>query len=447
MAQKILVQGRRGERGQTIVLVAVSILSLLAMAALAVDVITLYVAKGQIQHAADAAALAGAKAFVESTITSVPPGDPSYATLQTIAQNIACPDATCSSGYIGQALTQNPVSGSPAVISSHAYDWTYPGNPRITVSLQRTNLPIFFARIWSSALASVSATATAEAYNPWNSQTQTGALIPVAPQCVKPILVSNSGPGDSGATNLSTPFVNKTDGTPAHPGIAPSGGGGFAGSGGFIGQEIILSYQSCVSGPKPCVPYLPQVVSGTPNFPSACSTGTQYEQSVASCEGKLYDFSQCGESATAANVDPADPSGSGGATQTGAQCLIHATGPGLGNGQDVLDISDFLNDLAPPPPIQIQAGNYSNTKLGVAIGSPISTSDSIVTLPIYTNRVGNTVTIVGFLHAFVNSTGPANGDLDVTILNVAGCGPGSAIVPAVSGGGISPVPVRLITPP
>jgi Putative Flp pilus-assembly TadE/G-like len=73
-----------------------------------VDVVTLYVAKGETQHAADAAALAGAKAFVESTVTT----DPANVTLQNIAKTIACPDAACSSGYIAQALIQNPVSGS-----------------------------------------------------------------------------------------------------------------------------------------------------------------------------------------------------------------------------------------------------------------------------------------------------------------------------------------------
>ena len=36
------------------------------MAALAIDVTTLYVARGEMQRAADAAALAGAKAFVDS---------------------------------------------------------------------------------------------------------------------------------------------------------------------------------------------------------------------------------------------------------------------------------------------------------------------------------------------------------------------------------------------
>ena len=52
---------RQGERGQTIVLVAVSLVTLLAMAALAVDVVTLYVARSEMQRAADAAALAAAK--------------------------------------------------------------------------------------------------------------------------------------------------------------------------------------------------------------------------------------------------------------------------------------------------------------------------------------------------------------------------------------------------
>jgi hypothetical protein len=438
MAQnRIPLQGRRGERGQTIILVAVSILSLLAMASLAVDVVTLYVAKGQIQHAADAAALAGAKAFVESTITSVPPSDPSYATLQTIAQNIACPDATCSSGYVGQALIQNPVSGSPAVISSHAYDFTIPGNPRITVSLQRTNLPIFFARIWSSTLASVSATATAEAFNPWNSQTQTGSFIPVAPHCVKPILVSNTGRGPS--STIAHPFVNIASGQISYPGTTNSGG--------FIGQEIILDFilniNSCTS--PLCVAYARQPVSGPHNFcSSSCAGATDYEQSITCCDGTVFDFNQCGDSAetTLPAPDITSP-GTNGLTQSATQCLIHATGPGPGMGQDVLDVSDFLTNN---DPIQIQAGSYSQSKLSVAANSPISTSDSIVTLPIY-DTVGGLPTIVGFLQGFVNSTAPAGGDLDVTILNVAGCGSSVPTVSAVSGGGISPVPVRLITPP
>jgi Flp pilus assembly protein TadG len=49
---------RKGERGVTIVIAAVAMVSLLAMLVLAIDVVTLYVASGQAQQAADAAALA-----------------------------------------------------------------------------------------------------------------------------------------------------------------------------------------------------------------------------------------------------------------------------------------------------------------------------------------------------------------------------------------------------
>src|SRR2546430_3544214 len=73
------------ERGQTIALVALTIVTLLAMAALAIDVVTLYVAKGEVQRAADAAALVAAKGFVDSGVTS----DPANTSLQTLAENMA----------------------------------------------------------------------------------------------------------------------------------------------------------------------------------------------------------------------------------------------------------------------------------------------------------------------------------------------------------------------
>src|ERR1700733_12243833 len=79
----------RREHGQTIILVAVSLVSLLAMAALAIDVVTLYVASSQIQRAADAAALAGAKAIADSGFTTLPSADPNYAAAQLLAQNMA----------------------------------------------------------------------------------------------------------------------------------------------------------------------------------------------------------------------------------------------------------------------------------------------------------------------------------------------------------------------
>jgi Flp pilus assembly protein TadG len=434
--KKTILKRRRGERGQTIILVAVCVVSLLAMAALAVDIVTLYVAKGEIQRAADAAALAGAKAFVESTVTT----DPANVTLQGIAKTIACPDAACSSGYIADALKQNPVSGSQAMIDATkpvSFDFTnHLGNPRITVNLQRTGLPIFFARIWSSTLASVSATATAEAYNASNSQNNYGALIPIAPQCVKPILVKNKGRGP--APKVPAPFINP-DGTINKLGNASSGG--------FIGFDFTLvsNVVNCPSG-IPCIAYRPQVAQPPHNFCSSCASGTDYEQSISCCDGSVYDATQCGDAAaTTATIQALGAGVTTTRTQTAMQCLIHEA-----VGQDALDTTNFLSS---GDPMQVKAGAYSQSQLGVGANAPITTTDSIVTLPIYDDSASPpiplpSVYIVGFLQVFVNDANPpAGGDLDVTILNVIGCGsnPPSA-VPAISGGGISPVPVRLITP-
>jgi len=116
------------------------------MGALAIDVVTLYTARSEIQRAADAAALAGAKACVDSGSTS----DPNNASLQTLAQSMG-------TSFINATLAQNKVGGiSPVLLGTPVYDFTtHPGNPQITVTLQRTDLPIFFARMWSRAAPTV----------------------------------------------------------------------------------------------------------------------------------------------------------------------------------------------------------------------------------------------------------------------------------------------------
>src|SRR5215475_13929485 len=119
---------RRNERGQTLMLVAISMVSLLAIAALAVDLGSLYAARGEIQRAADAAALAGAKAFVDSGVTT----NPTNPQLQSIAQTMA-------QAYASAAAAQNLVSGGAAQLSAPPiFDFTtYPGNPQIHVTLER----------------------------------------------------------------------------------------------------------------------------------------------------------------------------------------------------------------------------------------------------------------------------------------------------------------------
>ena len=124
---------RSGERGQTIILVAVSLVSLLAMAALAIDVVTLYVARSEMQRAADAAALAGAKAFVDSGVTSLGPTDPNLATVQGMAQTMA-------TTVINSMVPQNRIQGTPPLlVGTPAFDFGRPGNPQVSVTLQRAD--------------------------------------------------------------------------------------------------------------------------------------------------------------------------------------------------------------------------------------------------------------------------------------------------------------------
>jgi hypothetical protein len=102
-----------------------------------------------------------------------------------------------------------------------------------------------------------------------------------------------------------------------------------------------------------------------------------------------------------------------------------------------------------PYPFVALAGDAN--PLGIS-GSPITSSNSIVSLPIYNqlanggtiNVTGTTsVNIVGFLQVFVRDL-EADGSVDVTVLNVVGCGSNGTTNPPVFGS--SPVPVRLITP-
>jgi hypothetical protein len=80
----------------------------------------------------------------------------------------------------------------------------------------------------------------------------------------------------------------------------------------------------------------------------------------------------------------------------------------------------------------------------------VTSSNSIVSLPIYDDTTAGTigagttpVTIIGFLQVFINQVN-TDGSLNVTVLNVAGCGNTAANRPVT---GTSPVPIRLVTAP
>jgi hypothetical protein len=406
---KVFLRRRSGERGQTIILVAISLVSLLAMAALAIDVVTLYVARSEMQRAADAAALAGAKAFVDSSVTSLATTDPNYPTVQGLAQTMA-------TRVITDIVPQNRIQGTPPVLlGAPTFDFTRPGNPQVSVTLQRADLPTFFSRIWGRTFSTVSATAVAEAYNPANAP---AGYPPIAPKCVKPLLVANRDPA---STN---PFVNPVTGNPVAANV--------------IGEPINL--RACAT--PPCAPgalevtFRPALVSpGTADLcPGGCTPpASDYETSIDCCDSANPPATQyaCGNPVPTTPVDVAlgDPQLSVGTSQ-GLRCVTNHPS------EDTLDPTDLS---AGTGPARIRAGS------GPQLGNLVTTSRSIATLPIVENPNVSPARVIGFLQVFVDAVIPGvPTSTPAHILNVVGCGNSPGAGPPVLGGGYSPIPVRLI---
>ena len=479
------------ERGITMILVAIAMVAIIAMAALSIDVVTLYLAREEAQRSADAAALAAARVISISGITGADPdtaaswrqicGPAGIATLTAQATGKQNPV-----GNIAATVTVTYSVGSGGSTSSSADCSSLPDavavNPMVTVKVTRNSLPTFFSRIWRRATNTVSATATAEVFNPSNSGNSGngtgGTIVPVQPRCVKPWIVPNLDPLNS-STSCTTncqPFVSTNDGHIVKPGISLNG----TNSGGVIGERFLLipnchhritgscslrdpTIQANNTGNGNTIPnppnleFLPaQSENASVAVPSAASGGTLYEKAIAGCDQTTVYYCGVPKSSPIGNgpnlvdlgIYPADD------TSNGVQALIHEGNPnpngGQPTGQDYFNVSASPFGKPSAYPFQILAGG-SNPLPGLATGVPVTSSTSIVSLPIYdrANPIATTgtspVTIVGFLQVFINGV-DQYGNVDVVVLNVAGCGNGST-APGTPVTGSSPVPIRLITPP
>jgi Flp pilus assembly protein TadG len=487
------------------ILVALAMVAIIAMAALSIDVVTLYLAREEAQRSADAAALAAARVLSISGITgtgSLTTDNGYWVTICGGTSSVASQTAqavgiqngvgsiapttvtvTYSAGSGGSAASNTNCSGLPAAFAV---------NPMVTVQVTRASMPTFFSRIWGNTGNSVSATATAEAYNPSNSGNvgngATGTIIPVLPRCVKPWVVPNRDPLNPAPKNGNycnqlngpgqcSPLVNASTGAITNEGISLNGGGAngtvgetlwlipdcqhnVAGTCQFRGsnQQPEANYYSNANSVRnnhpPSLLYVPgQVTTPVIAVPS-CTQGDPYEEAIEGCDQSTN--YQCGVPNANNVVDLSRNPGAGGMTTNGVQCLTRQTDTSHPNGVNGPSGQDYLNTFGAPAafPFQILAG--SSTPLTGMAGNPISSSNSIVSLPIYddTQNINNnqgqtTVTFVGFLQVFINAV-DAYGNVNVTILNVTGCSNGAPGNPGpVSGGvlGSSPVPIRLITPP
>jgi Putative Flp pilus-assembly TadE/G-like len=425
---------RGNERGQTIILVAFSMFALLAMAAIAIDVANLYVARHEAQQAADAAALAGAKAFVTSGFTS---GNVTTATAQSMASNAAL--------AAGQQLSigGRPLISSELTVSPSTTNAT---NPYVTVTVARTNLQTFFAKIWGVNSAGVRASATAEAYNPSGGTTQ------IQVSGVKPWLIPNCDPNHTTApTNPNCPVAGGNFSSE----IIDPATGNLVNPSQVIGQSITLSIPNSGGQLKAGELYALSIPAT-----SGASTCPYQATSPAYCSGPpgpFYDdiacfnptpFS-CGQAIGGSGI-PLDlrnngslPSNLKPRMYSGVQCLIHQGG--TGTGQDIFAAPSFGN------PILIQPG-ANNPDPSVSSATYVSRSDSVVNIPIFDGTdlcpggtcTGST-TVIGFLQLGIQSVN-SNGQVTAYILNSSGCNPSMGPRYA-SGGGVSSIPVRLIQAP
>jgi Flp pilus assembly protein TadG len=461
---KVTNKFRRGEpsseRGVTMVLVAVAMVAIVAMAAMSIDLVTLYLAREEAQRTADAAALAAARTMAAGGTTSV--GQSYWGSM--------CGGLT---GWATQAAlavsVQNTVGGQQTNATVMYSDGTrtdsdcstlgpaFAVNPMVTVQVTPVSIPSFFSRIWGTTSSSVSATATAEAFNPSDSASTgiapNGLVTPVQPKCVKPWIVPNLDPG------TGSRLIDPSTGQIAHSGVSTAGDGnaGIVGEWFYLVADCVTGSTTCASPPSSLpdnppkanptigpsgrkLEYLPGALSGPISaVPSCASSGTNYEQAISGCDQTVY---HCGEAVAVNTVDlNENPGGGTGDTVTGLACtLTNNTSTPL-SGQDQLVSTAY--------PFVAIAG--SANPLGIS-GSPIVNSNSLMTLPIYDQNANggtitttnNPVTIIGFLQVFVNDVSATDGSVQATVVNVAGCGSNASTNTPLTTN--SPVPVRLITP-
>jgi hypothetical protein len=143
---------RSDREGQTLAIVAVSMVALLALLSLGIDLGMAYTARAEAQRVADSAALAGASVFWEES--------PSVAAADARARAFAA---------------QNVVRNRPVDPDDDVMVWVLSDEGKVRVRVERRGLPTWFARligqdqltVSATAAASVMDTGAAECLKPW----------------------------------------------------------------------------------------------------------------------------------------------------------------------------------------------------------------------------------------------------------------------------------------
>ena len=481
------------EKGVALLIVAASLVMMLGMCALSIDLVAGYLARVQCQRAADAAALAGAKAFSGDCTTT-------GCTAGSAAETLATQNAIA-------VAAQNPVMGVAPTSTTvdTAFDYSHDvlpsggsGEPQITVTVYRDAthndaMPTFFAKIFGINSMDVSASATAEAFNPGGTSTDVGV------GCIKPFLVPNCD------ANFPVP---STDTVHANPNCACGAGNGGVSQGvlngdcpvntpsGYDMSYYVYPNTSANAGialhPLDCqwdsalnecaqtsgdvgAPWVLHDNAAPSQWYTIAFTsqsGMDYSQFIRECAPKSVACQGTLNSLNGKKVGPTD---------AGVDCLIHSCGTGgcsgqcpatgvannlpdgLNNGQDYMCAPYALPGATaqascptstPTSPFTVIAG-YNNPygyTAGQTFDATNGGSDSLANVVLYDGAAlapgGSTVTIQGYMSLFFqdalhsSTTDTING----VVVQVGGCGSGgSGSTPDVnSPGGGSFIPIRLI---
>jgi hypothetical protein len=410
------------ERGATLVMVGVSLVALLSVMALAIDLGMLYVARSEAQRAADAAALGGASALMKSGCQGSASG--------CVAGGTQEGPARLRAESVGQ---QNYVMGQPADIQDTDISFTYPSStePQITVVVRRTvasgnAIPTIFAKMFGVSGADVTATATAEAFQPGNQSNG----------CVVPFLMANcdTNAGDPLGENSACP--PNADGSKPHYFYDRTTGETDTD---VIGKQVELHFGTNAAGSA--VPSQWYMIA----FDSSQS-GSQLQSNIQQCAPQTV---ACGDKLQTYNGASVGP------VTHGVNQLINATPDNchtMNCGQDLITVNGVTSSGLDYT-ILGGANNPNQQYQGVNYAGP---SPSEVTAPLYDGHQlqpgsnGQTtnvdwVEVIGYVHMFIQYAGtPAGGQSPVyaVVESITKCVGGSSGKPVNTEW--SPIPIRLI---
>lgn len=163
---------RKFSRGQMFVVMTLALTALLGALALGTDVAVIYLNWMQLRKAADSAALAGAAFLGPFAVAPVVSSSCSWGGGGTPAYDIACTYAENNGIGPGEILSIGPAMALPptAIVP--------PGAETLQISLRRSAIPMFFARLVMPAGSTFAAAVDATAVGPAPLQTITQGMFP-----------------------------------------------------------------------------------------------------------------------------------------------------------------------------------------------------------------------------------------------------------------------------